>query len=298
MARILSLCLVLGLAASLPVIIGGCPTQGGTTTDDQSGGTTDGTTNDDGTTDSGTTDNGTTTLCGSRTVTTIPTGYVESITSLDIDVTPTDAPLAKVIFQAALCFDTSELEGYSVLYEVDSAGNVTSTISLMDNGATKMYLRTATSGQSFSVEDGCAIMESTATTDDDADDTDDLIDPPDNTCGPMSFPVTRDGMTFDTPTGDYTCVEVHATSVCTDCWQDADGWHQTIVATGYYVAQGTLDNVSVSSWAAVCDPSNPDATVTITEGNRIDFTMTTQIDYLISDSPEDLGYEEITYTLP
>jgi hypothetical protein len=53
--------------------------------------------------------------------------------------------------------------------------------------------------------------------------------------------------------------------------------------------------VRVYGWAAVCDPENANATVTINDGDRVDFTWTFVTEYRQSQSPEEMGYAQIVY---
>lgn len=298
MTRLITLALVLLLGLTLLALPGGCPNPTGngtgTTEDDGSGDSHDSTNGDttDDAADDDQDDGDGSTACGTRTVDVLPpAGYLKYTVAAELEADPADSTLAKVIFQAALC---PQQQGATTapLYQIDAGGSVVAIWSLIDSGDTKVTYSTAVTGQRFVIEDGC--LHADFDTPDTEDDPNDVVNPPENACGLGTMPVSRAGIEWE-PTGEYICVEVHATSACRDCWV-ADGvWYETIVTSGYYVSLGTLDGITLYGWAAVCDPDHEDATGTITTGDRVDFTWTYTTTYEVSASPAELGYTEIQY---
>lgn len=272
-------CMAIGL------LVGGCP---GT------GGNNDGTDGLDGT--GGDTTGGDTTGCNNRTITTLPpAGYVEVVMTTTIAATPADSALAKVIYQAALCPEKHGTSEIPLLYEIDAQGNILAMISLYETGGQKLFYRVALSGEKLTVENGCvrSTREATDTTGLTGGGTGGggvTVGP----CGVGQVPITREGLDY-TPDGDYICVEVHSVSACEDCRVEDDVWRYELVATAYLVAQGTLSGVSIEGWATVCDPAQKNATVTINSGDRVDIVQTTTFEYRVSQSPEALGYTQISY---
>jgi hypothetical protein len=304
------------LAATFPLLPGGCPNQqdngGGTTQDEGSNGSQDGTAGDtqdettddtqDGTTDDtqndGTdgTDNGGngTAECGIRTVSALPDAeYLKYAAVAQVDATPADSTLAKVMFQAALCPSATTTTALT-LYQLDATGVVLAIWSLTETGEDKVAYSTPVTGEQLVIEDRC-LQHTYETTVSDETDPNEVLHPHENPCGEAAMSVSRDGLDWE-PTGDYICVEVHATSACRDCWAEGGIWHEQLVTTGYYVSLGTLDGISLYGWAAVCDPDHVDATGTITTGDRVDFTWTYTTEYEMSASPAELGYQQIVTT--
>lgn len=298
MTRLITFTLVLLLGLTLLALPGGCPNSTGngtgTTEDDGSGDTHDSTNGDttDDATDDDQDDGDGSTACGTRSVNVLPSaGYLKCTTVAEVEATPADSTLAKVIFQAALC---PQQQGVTTapLYQIDAGGSVVAIWSLIETGDTKVTYSTAVTGQRFVIEDGC--LQADFDMPDTEDDPNDVVNPPDNACGLAAMPISREGLEWE-PTGEYICVEVHATSACRDCWVEDGVWHEKTVTSGYYVSLGTLDGITLHGWAAVCDPDHEDATGTITTGDRVDFTWTYTTEYETSLSPAELGYTEIEY---
>lgn len=319
MARILAILLCLGLAISLASLLGGCPNLPLTGDDTTQGDNTNGTLDDDDDATNDTDDEGDDEEddegddesgdegddegddqdlfpeCGDRTITALPpAGYVQTTVEVELDADPSDSGLAKVMFGAALCPEEQNTEMPVTLYQIDASGNITATYWLTETAGQKIAYGADVTNQQLVVEDGCLVQEG-ETTEDDEDEPDDPTEPEENPCGDMAVAVSREGIDSE-PSDPYICVEVRAVSACQNCWYDGTAWHTEFVATGYYIAAGTLDGISVYEWAAVCDPENEDATVTITQGDRVDFTWTYRLTYETSQSPADLGYAEVGTT--
>ncbi len=233
--------------------------------------------------------------CGEQTVTSLPpAGYVEFCATVTLDADPAASALGKVTFQAALCADTGGGVAQCPLYEIAEDGTVLYIISLMEMNGQKVYWKQAVTNQRLRVVDGCLVsgLDTTQQGDDDDFDPNDL---PQGPCGFGRFAIDRNGVMTQNPQTPYICVETHTVSSCHDCWVEGDVWYERIVTTAYYVALGTLDGISVVGWAAVCDPQNANATVTISAGDRVDFTWTFVIEYRVSPSPEEMGYAQIAF---
>lgn len=295
MSRLVFVLIALFLVASVPLYIGGCPSDnGGTDQVDPNDSDPNDTTGDDPNDTDPNDTTGDDVQCGTRSVTTaMSAGYYRFVTAAVLDATPDDSGLAKVVFQAALCPEDHGTSTYP-LYEVDASGNVVAMISLFESGTQKVYYRTAVTNLQLELDGGCIRSSSTSSGSDNSD----LVDPndiTDNPCGLGSFPISRDGLESGTPDGAYICVEMHTVSACQDCWYASGLWTSEITTTGYYVALGSLTGVSVEDWAAVCDPEHQDATVNITLGDRVDFTWTITTTYEASDSPEEMGYQQVSF---
>lgn len=270
--------------------LGGCPSDGGTTGDpNQSTGTDNGTTG----TDEGT--GGTTNACGTRSMTSVPpAGYYEFAATMSLEAVPSDSALAKVAFKAALCpgSTTSTLP----IYQIDENGQIVAMLSLMEQDGQTVFYRQAVTNQQITLVGGCIQSGLSAATQGGTGGTGTTTTSLGGPCGQSHFAITTDGMEISQPEGAYICVLVQSVSACNDCWVENNVWHQRIVTTGYYVAEGSISGVSVYDWAAVCDSDNKYATVSIQTGDRVDFTWTTTIEYRQTTSPQDLGYPEIVYT--
>ncbi|GEM_PF-7060108 len=279
-----------GLSVVFLLSLGGCPPS-----DDNGTDGTDGQ-NGNGDMDDGT-GGGNDLTCGERTVTNAPpAGYLECVATMELTVDPPESPLAKVVFGAAPCTATGEPDtDPGPIYQVDAAGNVVAIITLMEGGlGDRYFFSAAVTDRRLEVTDGCLVSEVTGGEADDEDDDDlDPTDPPTGPCGPGRFTITRQGVTSDDVEGPYICVAAYPISACRDCWYEDGVWYDRIVTTGYYVAEGSLDGVSIDDWALVCDPESVGTTVNIQAGNRVDFTWTIITEYRESPSPQELGYQEV-----
>ncbi len=245
-------------------------------------------------------------LCGDRTVSSLPgPGFVEITSSFDVNVVPADSSFAKVMLGGMSCWPQFDTGDVAILYEIGQQGEVLSVVSLMEFGGEKVYMTTAPYlNQRFVVTDGCVALETDFPDQGELPDLDptevpdepeppgfDLPETPESPCEWGQLPLGHDGVAFGTQEGDYICVRSEFGSACHDCWVQDSAWHEESVFSGSYVALGSIDNVSVSAWATVCD--QPDQRVSIAEGDRVDFTWTMQATYRMSPSPEDLGYEAL-----
>lgn len=244
------------------------------------------------------------TLCGDRTVSSLPSpGFVEVSSSFDVNAVPADSSLAKVMLGGMSCLPQFDAGDFAILYEVGQQGEVLSVVSLTAVGGEKVYMTTAPYlDQRFVVTDGCLALETDFADQDEFPDVGpievpdeseppgfDLPETPESLCEWGQLPVGHDGVAVGTQQGPYICVRSEFSSACHDCWVEDSAWHEESVFSGSYVALGSIDNVSVRAWATAC--GQPDQRVSIAEGDRVDFTWTTQTTYRTSPSPEDLGYK-------
>ena len=265
------------MAFALLAWTGGCDTLGGS---NGGGGNTEGDTQYE---------------CGTRTVTSIPpAGYVQYLATVTLAADPTDSNLGKVVLQAAMCQDQFSAQAQPAYYQIDEDGTILFAISLMQQGTDKVYWKQPVSNERLALRDGCLVSELEQT-----NQNDNPTNPNDLPTGPCplgQFAIDQHGIMTQTPESPYICVQVVATSACQDCWFENGVWHQEIVTQGYYVAMGSLTGVNVYGWAAVCDHTNPNQTVTINDGDRVDFTWTYVFEYQVSQTPEEMGYTQIVYT--
>ncbi len=231
-------------------------------------------------------------VCGNRTVGSLPgSGFVEMEWSFQLDAMPADSSLLKVIFGGINCQQQFDLGDVAILYEVGQQGEVLSLVTLTGFGDQRFFIRTdPTFNQRFVVTDGCLTLESDIPDQGMLPDYD-PTEIPEGPCGPGQLAIGEEGLAFSTQDGAYICVRPEFDSDCQDCWVEDSAWHEESVFSGSYVALGSIDNVSVRGWAAACN--QPDQWVSISEGDRVDFTWTMQATYRPSPSPEDLGYEPL-----
>ncbi len=231
-------------------------------------------------------------LCGDRTVSTLPgPGFVEMEWFFQLDATPADSTLLKVIFGGINCQQQFDLGDVAILYEVGQQGEVLSVVTLTGSRDQRFFIRTDSPfNQRFVVTGGCLTLESVVPDQGMPPDFD-PTEIPEGPCGLGHLAIGEEGLAFSTQDGAYICVRPEFGSACHDCWVEDSAWHEESVFSGSYVALGSIDNVSVSGWAAVCD--QPDQRVSISEGDRVEFTWTIQATYRPSPSPEDLGYEPL-----
>lgn len=231
-------------------------------------------------------------LCGNRTVGSLPgPGFVEMEWSFQLDAMPADSPLLKVIFGGISCQQQFDPGDVAILYEVGQQGEVLSLVTLTGSGDQQFFIRTDPPfNQRFVVTDGCLTLESDISDQDMLPDFD-PTEIPEGRCRPGQLAIGEEGHVVGQPEGDHICIQAGSmNSACQDCWVEDGAWHMELVVSGSYVALGSIDNVSVAGWAAVCN--QPDQRVSIVEGDRVDFTWTTGAAYRTSPSPEELGYQE------
>jgi hypothetical protein len=283
--------LALGAAIAIPA---GCPPSGGDNNNDTNGTTGDNNTN--GTTADNNTNGGSTNPCDERHVTSVPpAGYYQFVSTVQLQAQPDDSALAKISFQAALC-SSSDTSTTPPLYQIGDDGQVLAIIQLMQSGQTKTFFRQPVTDTQLTVTDGCIASSVATTGGSGTGGTGGTTFPGAGPCGGSHFAITKDGMEVGQPQGEYICVQVQSVSACTDCYAANGVWHETLVTTGYYVAEGSIDGVSLYDYAVVCDHAHQDDKGSVHEGDRVDFTWTMTTEYRSSQSPEELGYTEIVYT--
>jgi len=240
--------------------------------------------------------------CGTRNVSSVPgPGFVEAATlDFESDVQPGESPLMKVMFPSVLCQPDLDFDAVSMLYEVDATGTVIAIHTLMEMSGRPIYMSTApTMGQWFTVEDGCLKLNYDLPDVDLPDDDLPDLDPPEISQGPCpagQLAIDRQGLVVGEPNGPYVCVQADNAPSCRSCWQENGVWYEENEVSGTYIALGSLDHVSVSTWAQLCNGSN--GAVDIYAGDRASFNWITRTSYRMSASPEELGYEPFTYQLP
>lgn len=233
--------------------------------------------------------------CGSRTVASVPDpGFVETEFSFELDAVPADSALVKVLLAGTTCQPALDTQEGKMLYEVGQQGVVLSLTTLSEIMGQKSYIRIPLSfDQRFVVEDGCLSFDIEMPEEDELPEFD-PTELPKGPCGLGQLAIGHEGMVISEPEGEYVCVQVSITSVCRDCWAEDGVWYGESVMSGSYVALGSIDNVSVSTWALLC--GEDDQPVSIRTGDRVDYTQTIRTEYRMSPSPEELGYEE--FVLP
>ena len=276
-----------GLLLAVVGMMGGCPDQAPSS--DPDGGTNNGQSSD-GDDGNGGQDAPDPTDCGERTVNSFPgPGFVEMEWSFQLDAVPADSELFKVLLGVASCQQQFDAGNVGILYEVGQQGEVLALITLTGAGDQKFYIRTdPSSNQRFVVEDGCLTFKYDFPDEYTLPDFD-PTEIPQGPCGVGQMAIGRDGQIVGEPVGAYICVEANFNSACHHCWVADGAWHEEYIVKGSYVALGSIDNVSVSGWAAMCDQA--DEPVSIRSGERVDFTWTMGTTYRTSPSPEELGYQ-------
>lgn len=268
--------------ACLPLLLGvSCPTQLPSGT---GGGTGDGGQN-------GTT--GTTLaellgqVCGvGRTVTTAPSSvYLAQTYSYEGTITPANAALARAMGALDGTFSSADTAaaGTTMLLEVAANGTVTNTVILIEHTMTYMTQPYGMQAQ-FIVEDGCLLLDFA-----DSFNPLDLDELEGGLCQDNQFALGRNGSIIgSTTTEAYICVSVEVDQVCIECWYADNAWHQRSTYTFTYEALGSLDNVQVATGAV--PGGNGAQTVNISSGDRATVTVSSEVTYTLSDSPEALGY--------
>lgn len=242
--------------------------------------------------------------CGTRTVTTVPRStFVEMESSFETQAEPADSALAKVLLAGIDCWGDTDYGAGTILYEVDAQGIVVSLHVLTNMNGQRLFTSQPPSDvRRFVVDDGCLRLEQETTTSggpftfewgDPA--TFGAAEMPDGPCGVTGIAIGHEGIVIDQPAGEYICVRADFDSTyCRDCWE-ADGvWYEEWEMSGSYVALGSIDNVSVSTWAFMCNEE--DRPVSIHAGDQLDFSWTMRTEFRSSPSPEELGYQE--FALP
>jgi hypothetical protein len=211
------------------------------------------------------------------------------IASFDLEAQPVDSALLRVFGVAAAGCEMA-LPG-RVLYEIDDQGKIIAYVTLFEYEGEKIYTKTPTQDDSrFVIEDNC--LELTGEGQSESPGPIDVPITSPGICGAgaqTAFAVDRDGPVFGTPTGDYVCVQGDVDYACRDCWEEGGSWFSVDALAGSYTSLGSLDGVSVSAWAMVCN--EPDVPVDIHAGDSAVYEMATTIEYRQSPSPEELGYE-------
>jgi hypothetical protein len=210
--------------------------------------------------------------------------------SWEVDIRPADSPLGKVLLGGIACWTSLGSEGARLLYESDAQGTIVALHTLFDFNGRKYYTSLPISNERLVIEGGCLILEH---------DTPDPQEPeqfdpsqfPEGPCGLGQVPVGHDGQVGREPEGEYTCVEYASYSVCQDCWTEDGVWQAESTSSATLVARGSIDNVSVSAWATLCD--EPDQAVNIRDGDSVDYSLTGRTTYRVSPSPEELGYQRL-----
>ena len=134
------------------------------------------------------------------------------------------------------------------------------------------------SGSQLTIDDGCLAL--------DVELPPDLVLPTDPgefedpLCGAQAMPLWEDGsFGLATGQGNHICVRMHVDRYCRRCWQDGDGWHEETVLRLAYRALGSL---------VVADGGE---SISVRKGDRVVTEATMTSHYLVSLSPEELGYQ-------
>lgn len=176
-----------------------------------------------------------------------------------------------------------QISGPLMLYEIGADGQVLAGISLLDLNGTKTYMRMSLGGR-FTVDKSCISYES---------ETDHGVPAwvengegyQDPICGSGRIPLWQTGMIGTGGGGEHICLDVEGLQYCARCWQDTNGWHQEMNYTVRYTALGTLDVAVEGQWDQDIE------WVTVASGESIVAESAFEFHYLISPSPEELGYQ-------
>ncbi len=241
-----------------------------------------------------------------RTVSTTPSaGFVEITTTGDFDTSPADSSLARVFspwgFQtgASTCENVPPPVGdFRILYEIGADGEVLNRFMLSEVDGEKTFVTIpAMPGMRFVVEDGCLTFGFDDSSDEPEDTEDDPSDPDSEIdsgpCGEEQVALGRDGKIMDSETTEeFICLALPdpESQTCMTCSKQSDAWQMEAEVSLTVTALGTLDNVSVSTWATLC--GEEDVPVTINEGDEYTLSMSTTMVVTPSLSPEELGYTD------
>ncbi len=233
--------------------------------------------------------------CGSRIVGSVPgAAFIEMDVSWELDAQPADSPLVKTLLGGIACWTHFDTQGIKLLYETDAQGTIVAVHTLFDINGRKYYTTSSPVViDSLVVRDGCLAWEF---------DMPDVPDPqapedfdpsqfPEGPCGLGRVAVGHDGQVTREPEGEYICLEYTSSSTCRDCWMEDGVWHAESSSSASWVARGSIDDVSVSTWATLCD--EPDQAVNIRDGDSVNYSLTGRTTYRVSPSPEELGYQRL-----
>lgn len=223
--------------------------------------------------------------CGrGRTVRTVPTStFVETSYRLEMTATPSVSALGRALSFSDRAFDSDERTAHGVgsLMEVDERGLVVYSVGLAEIHGRQYYTRApSTVWANFIVRDGCLQLDYQM---------DGEFDPTQyegGPCGLDKITLTRRGVAAALEPGEeYMCISFDAESHCRECWFADDAWNQHIRYAIDYIAEGSLDGVTV--W----DSGQP-SMVNIRAGDRVRIEGAVDVVYRRSPGPEELGYEE------
>jgi hypothetical protein len=87
--------------------------------------------------------------------------------------------------------------------------------------------------------------------------------------------------------GGQACLDFDILGQCRRCWQDGEGWHQHFSYRMSYMALGSLDGVAVMAE----NGEDSGQRVMVSTGETVVAEMTFEMHYLLSPSPEELGFQ-------